>query len=364
MDVDDPLRVAGDRGRRQDPHVAGHHDELDVVGGQRLEDGGLLACRPVGSVGDRQRARTARRSRRTGRRGRGGWPRRPCTSAASSPDDHRTSRSARQCAWREARIAIGTSRAVDRTSTVIPNRSAIGANAAATSSTARSKPVGDDLDALEEQPAVLDDVDVLVGVEDVAAVAGHEVGDRGDHAQLVGARQQQDHPVVGEHGPIPTARRRRTPPARARPSRATVSRARREAVELRAGDQPGLDGVLDEAPPTVRRQLVDRPAQAADAELREAVAEVVELAVELRDRPVEAAGDGPVRRQLVVVVRVAQRALGERQQQQALLVGEHDVAEGDRVAGLIVVGVERVVVVVVVRRRRRGRARAPRPRSR
>ena len=102
--------------------------------------------------------------------------------------------------------------------------------------------------------------------------------------------------------------------------------------ELGAGDEAGLDGVLDEPAPAVGGQLVDRAAQAADAELGEAVAEVVELAVELRDRPAEPAGDGPVGRQLVVAVRVAQRALGERQQQQPLLVGQQQVAEGDRVA--------------------------------
>ena len=39
----------------------------------------------------------------------------------------------------------------------------------------------------------------------------------------------------------------------------------------------------------------------------------------------------------------------ERQQQQPLLVGQHDVAEGDRLAALfLVVGVERIVVVVLV----------------
>ena len=115
-----------------------------------------------------------------------------------------------------------------------------------------------------------------------------------------------------------------------------------------AVDEPRLDGVLDEPPPAVGGELVDRAAQPADAELGEAVAEVVELAVELRDRPPEAAGDGAVRRQLVAAVRVAQRAFGEGEQQQPLLVGEHEVAEGDRLAALLVVGVERVVVVVVV----------------
>jgi len=50
--------------------------------------------------------------------------------------------------------------------------------------------------------------------------------------------------------------------------------------------------VLDEPPPTVGGELVDRPPQPTDAEPGEPVAEVVELAVELRDRPAEAAFRG------------------------------------------------------------------------
>ena len=73
------------------------------------------------------------------------------------------------------------------------------------------------------------------------------------------------------------------------------------------------------------------PAQAADAECAEAVAEVVELAVELRDRPAQPAGHRPVRRQLGGAVWVAQRRLGERHQQQALFVGQRKIADADRV---------------------------------
>ena len=58
-----------------------------------------------------------------------------------------------------------------------------------------------ELDALEEDTVV--GVGVLLRVDDVAAVAEHEVGDRGDDTGLVGTREQQDR--GGRHALSPNA---------------------------------------------------------------------------------------------------------------------------------------------------------------
>ena len=113
-------------------------------------------------------------------------------SHGSSPDDHRTSRSARQCGWRDARIAVGSGWSVKRTSARMPKRSAIGANAGAISSRCERRSRRARTRRAGRTPASsVVDVEVLVGVEDVAVVLDDEVGDGGDEPALVGARQQQ-----------------------------------------------------------------------------------------------------------------------------------------------------------------------------
>ena len=74
-------------------------------------------------------------------------------------------------------------------STSIRNRSATGENASRIAWRGTAKPVEVELDPLEED--ALDLVDVLLGVDDVAVVAGDEVGHRGHDPALVRAREQE-----------------------------------------------------------------------------------------------------------------------------------------------------------------------------
>ena len=112
-----------------------------------------------------------------------------------------------------------------------------------------------------------------------------------------------------------------------------------EEGEVALGDHPGRQGVLDEAGLAAARQLAGAAVQPARAGIRELLADVVELAVELGDGPAEPLGGiGRARDLAGAGVRAAQEPLAEGDDEQ-LLVGRHrDPA--DRGLGPGVLGLE------------------------
>ena len=111
-------------------------------------------------------------------------------------------------------------------------RSTIGRNAGSISSPREVAAVEQELDPLEEH--AVGAVGVLLRVDDVAAVAVHEVGDRGDDAGLVGTRQQE-HRGRARH-PAHPERFTTRPATRVIPAGATLENA--AAVWL---STPGID---------------------------------------------------------------------------------------------------------------------------
>ena len=133
----------------------------------------LLRC--LAAAARRAGARTRHRGAGRTRRGRGGWRRRPAGRSGSSPLRQRVRRSYRQCGWREARIAVGSGDiGRPQVDVHVEARGHFGRTRLEESIWRAGPSAGEvELDALEEHrlTGVADAVDVLFGVDDVAAAA-------------------------------------------------------------------------------------------------------------------------------------------------------------------------------------------------
>ena len=147
MDVDDPVRVA-----RRSPPATG-----SACSGRarRARRRGRRASPSTASLLAGRRRLTGRCTNGTPRPAHSaawsGWLATTTrTSHGSSPDDQRTSRSARQCGWRDARSAVGSGRSVKRTSAA--HAEALGDRGERRGDlvAAEREPVELELDALEE----------------------------------------------------------------------------------------------------------------------------------------------------------------------------------------------------------------------
>ncbi len=179
--------------RAEDLHVTSQHDEFDAVLGQGRDQGLLLGLTRLGC--HRQVAERDAVERRQ----------RGVVVVVADDDGHLGRQFAGLAAGQQVGEAVRLGRGEDGDAGPVGQHAGLDRHAEAGGDRGEGLGKGPrvqarrvELDPLEEHARL--DVDVLLGVHDVATQPQHEFGDAVDHARLVGAGQQQDR--RGHSGPL------------------------------------------------------------------------------------------------------------------------------------------------------------------